>query len=222
MKRFCILLLAVGCAAGAVHAAPNFNAAITEDLILVSQTVLAPQNGHRVVQWEAFNTTGAAPGDAAVLGWSLIPYNVPAPKAWVAPDGWVWKSGGFEVEKSSQKYYTPPALGPQQKLLFTYEFDPSEPTLNAAPSAVDAYGNPVTAFLSHVGAVVPGSGLLAGDPAARTGKWEEASWMIGGKPVSTWYDRDPLKPAVVPIPEPAALMLSGLGLAAVLRRRTGG
>jgi hypothetical protein len=219
MKRISIFIIAAVWAAGVVQAAPNFNAAITEDLILVTQSYLDPINGYTVVKWEAFNTTGAVPGAPAVLSWSLVPYNIPAPKAYSAPEGWVWKSGGFEIDKSSQKYYTPPALGLQQTFVFTYTYDPSEPFLNSAPSAVDAYGNPVTAFLSHVGAVIPDSGLLAGDPVAKLGKWQEATWMIGGKPVSTWFDKDPLKLAVVPIPEPATLALTGIGLAAVLRRR---
>ncbi|BCW99176.1 MAG: hypothetical protein KatS3mg024_2003 [Armatimonadota bacterium] len=220
MKQIFTFIIAFVCAAGAVHAAPNFNAAITQDLIVVTQSYLDPVNGYTVVKWEALNTTGAVPGAPAVLSWSLVPCNIPAPKAYSAPEGWVWKNGGFEIDKSSQKYYTPPALGPQQTLVFTYAFDPSEPFLNSAPSAVDAFGNPVTAFLSHVGAVVPESGLLDGNPVAKLGKWQDsAAWMIGGKPVSTWFDNDPLRPAVVPIPEPATLALSVIGLAAILRRR---
>ncbi len=219
MRKSFILLLAVACAAGAATAAPNFNAALTTDLIIIQETA-APENGYTKLTWTAFNTTGASPGDPAVLSWSLIPFNVPAPLAWTAPDGWVWKNGGFELDKSPQKYYTPPALGPQQSAVFTYIYDPSAPILNAAPSVVDEYGSPLRAWLSHVGAVVPGSGLLDGDPAARLGKWEESYWTIDGKNVSTWFDKDPLRPAVVPIPEPATLALTGIGLAAVLRRRT--
>ncbi len=206
-------------APGNVSAAPDYNAWQSQDLIKVT-----PVLEGNTWTWTVFNTTGAPDGNgnpgASVLSWSLIPYNVNAPVAvsgWTAPDGWVWRNGGFEIDKSSQKYYTLPALGPQQTFVFTYTFDPNAAVVNSAPKVEGP------TFLSHVAAVVPGSGTL-NDPYVKQGKWQESKWMLdSGKKESTWFDWDPLPPdipdAPVPVPEPATMILSGLGLAAVIRRK---
>ncbi len=205
------MLAGLVAAPGRVSAAPDFNAWQTEDLIKVSPVLDESTNTYT---WSVKNTTGAS---GSVLSWSLIPFNISAPTAYTAPSGWVWRNGGFEIEKASQKYYTMPALGPGQTFEFTYTFDPGALPVNSTSEV-----NGLT-FLSHVAAVVPGSGTL-NDPYVKQGKWQESKWMLdSGKKESTWFDKDPLPPdipdAPAPVPEPATMILSGLGLAAVIRRR---
>lgn len=141
-----------------------------------------------------------------ILVWSLEPFNVPAPSAVTMPAGWEWKDAHWEqyVVDPTGKYYMPPALAPGENYTFTLSFDAGADPINLEPSLNGQLG-----FLSHVGAVIPGSGNTDG-----TDMWD--SYTVAGLG-DTWHDRSG------PVPEPSSILALGAGLVGlcgfVLRRR---
>lgn len=207
-----LLIAAVGIAAAVSANAQNPNSAQTSGLTKVTSTLTG-----NTYTWVVTNMSNTSNASWDVLGWSLIPYNVPTMVAYTAPSGWTWKGSGWgQVDvNSSDKYFTPPALGPGQSFTFTYTFDPNGKIINSAPGGLQ--------FLTHVGAVVPGSGNLTG-----TDKWSGTSvslssfstldFSLQGGSSNTWYDRS-LLGTPTPVPEPASIALTGIGLAWLARRR---
>ena len=134
-------------------------------------------------------------GHYGVLGWTLEPFNIPAPVEVTCPDGWQWGSQGgwnyFELAKSNQKYIVDgPALEPGQTLTFLYKVGTNTQPVNPGGPSDGSMG-----FLCHVGAV---SGQLRGC-------WLPVPTQYG----DTWHDAAQTVPSGPAIPEPSALFLTG-------------
>ena len=109
-----------------------------------------------------------------VLVWELIPYQVNEPASWIAPAGWEWSGDRWELI-SAQRYFTPYAVAPGQSIRFSYTPDPQLGIVNPQGPQPQGLG-----FVTHVAAVVPGSGSPDG-----LIRWAQASSEYGG----TWHDR---------------------------------
>lgn len=197
-----------------------WSSAQTSGITLLQSTLNMSTN---TFTWTLTNGSDG-PGMPCAIIWSLQPFNVPAPTAWMAPDGWTWTAHGWEtfgIDDNSEKYYTPPAIAPGQSAVFTYTVDPQAPRINPYDSSYD--GDPdAIGFITHIGQVVPGSGTLDGST-----KWVAATNPLYG---ATWYDRctvesEPPEPPYPPVPEPSSLAVLALGLTSLaslaVRRRRG-
>jgi len=196
--------------------AGSWSSAKTTGITLLQSTLNASTN---TFTWRLTNGSDR-PGMPEALIWSLQPFNVPAPTAWTAPDGWTWTSHGwesFEIDDNSEKYYTPPAIAPGQSAVFTYTFDPAAARINPFGAGYDGDPNAI-GFITHIGQIVPGSGTLDGST-----RWTAATNPLYG---ATWWDRCATTPGIIqypPVPEPAGLGVLTFGLTSLaslaMRRR---
>lgn len=148
----------------------SWNSAVTEGITAVYASLDTSTN---TWTWVLTNTssTPACPVPDHVLVWKFQPFNVYEVVSWTAPAGWVWETSGwqnYEIANNNRKYYTPPAIAPGKSAIFTYKFNPSGKKINPFPQGYcgdpDAIG-----FITHVGAVIPGSGSLDGSV-----RWKES------------------------------------------------
>lgn len=149
-----------------------------------------------------YNMTGIL-GDPTenydVLVWTVEPFNLPAPQDILEmPAGWAWEGGGFKmfaIVDDSQKYYTPPALGPGEFYTFKYTSTLLTPANQGGPEDGSA------GFLCHIAAVDSSM------PGSATEKW--IPYEPEGMP-RTWYDKS------IPVPEPGGLLALASGLLGTL------
>lgn len=182
-------------AAAMSASAQSYNAAQTFGITDVSSVL----NGNTFT-WTLTNNSDQSDPAWDVLVWSLVPYNVREAVSVTAPAGWSWTGSGWAQwnVQANQKYFTPPAIGPGESAVFTYTFDPSGPMINSAPGEG-------MVFLTHVGAVAPGSGDSLG-----TDRWTEGlTTVFAGS--GTWFDAS--------TPEPGSLLALGAGLVSLFGLR---
>ena len=146
----------------------NWNAGSTSDYLTVEWSRLGSEYIF------TFKNPRVSDKPHTVIGWTLQPFNIPAPVDVVCPVGWQWRDKGgwrkFELAGSPAKYdIGGPALEPGESLIFTY-------TVGSDPALVNVGGpgGEGPAFLSHVAAV----------GGEEDGKWLPAS--VEG--YQTWYD----------------------------------
>ena len=170
----------------------------------------AATNGELKVVWSRsadlytflFSSPQMQGGSYGALGWTLEPFNIPAPVQVTCPNGWVWRDQGgwnyFELDKSSEKYTVDgPALEPGQALTFLYKVGANTQPVNSGGPSDGSVG-----FLCHVGAV----------SGQKNGKWLSASTQYG----DTWYDAAQTESSGPSIPEPQALFLTGTAFFSLL------
>ena len=133
-----------------------------------------------------------------VLVWELIPFQVQEPLSVISPSGWTWAGSKWKLSSSaSKKYYTPNALGPGMSIAFKYTPDPNKPLINYNGMQPQCLG-----FITHVAAVVPGSGSNDGEKS-----WTAATTEHGG----TWYDSATISGLEQVVPEPSGMLVMAVG-----------
>ncbi len=136
-----------------------------------------------------------------ILVWGLIPYQVPEPASWSAPEGWTWSRDKWELISPNRKYYTPYPLAPGASIVFRYTPNPEGKLVNANGLQPERLG-----FVAHVAAVVPGS---------RT-EDDSARWIPTATPYgNTWYDTPVADDGSTLIPEARGLLVMALGICTV-------
>lgn len=202
---FCTLLAVLICG-GAF--AQSWESAISSGVVGIDYTKVEKEftNEYTIV---LHNMTGI-PGDQTanydVIVWTLELFNVPAPQSSISVKDmngndvdWVWSSHGFkmfEIDDSSDHYYTPPALSPGES--YTFKFESALQT--SANSGGPSDGTP--GFVCHVAAVDPTQ------PGSEDRKWIAVTPQ--GFSSATWFER------VTEVPEPGSLLALASGLLGIV------
>lgn len=178
--------------------AQSRNSAVTSGLTSLDSVF---QDG--TYTWTLTNNS-SLPGDMEpsfdILVWGLIPYHVPEPTSWTAPEGWRWAHDAWELLSPNRKYYTPNALAPGASIVFRYTPKPEGKLVNANGLQPERLG-----FIAHAAAVVPGSGTEDGSV-----RWIPTATPYG----DTWYDT-PVADGSTLIPEAKGLLVMALGICTV-------
>lgn len=189
-----VLFLLVACLSFPARA-QNWNSAVTSGI-----TSVFSEFKDGVYHWTLENNSSQDTwASYDVLVWELIPFQVARPSSWTAPEGWEWSRDRWELI-SNDRYYTPYALAPGASIQFRYTPDPWQGLVNPQGPQPEGLG-----FITHVAAVVPGSG--SDDGAI---KWTPASTEYG----QTWYDLPTVfdSPSTA-IPEAPGILVLAAGIA---------